>query len=486
MVAHFWHHRFVRTVWFLLLGICSAIASGSEWARFRGPNGSGVSDDTGLPVHFGPKHNVVWKTTLPTGHSSPIVVGNHVYLTGYSDKMLLTFCLNKQSGEILWRRQIPRKPTERYHERNTPASPTPVADAKAVYAFFPEFGLISYGQSGEERWRFPLGPFNNHHGMASSPILAGDKVILQCDQDTNSFLLAVHKQTGGVIWKTKRSEVIQGFSTPVLYYPENQSPQIITSGSFHLIAYSAGNGEKLWWVNGLAWQPKTTPLVGNGLIFVHSNTWGTGDPGKQMTMPAFGAVLQERDLNHDGRLSIDEADGPSLRESWIVVDLDKNGTLDEHEWENYRAMLSDHNGVFAIRPGGRGDLTQTNVQWSYWKSLPNVSSPLLYQNVIYLVKDGGVLTSLDSATGKVLKQARLAGAAEQYFASPVAGDQKVFVVSESGKVTVLSAGPDWQSLALNNLDEECFSTPAIADGSIYIRTRSALYCFREPSQELTK
>jgi len=322
--------------------------------------------------------------------------------------------------------------------------------------------------------------------MASSPILVEDKVVLQCDQDTNALLLAVDKSNGKLVWKTKRSEVIQGFSTPVLYYPHAGSPQIITSGSFHLIAYGADKGEKLWWISGLAWQPKTTPLVGNSLIFVHSTTSGTSGPRKQIDLPAFAGVLKERDRNHDGRLSLEEADSPSLRDSWIVVDLDKNGTLDAYEWDNYRAMLNEQNGVFALRPGGRGDVTKTNVQWSYWKSLPNVSSPLLYKNVIYLVKDGGVLTTLDSSTGRVLKQARLAGATEQYFASPVAGAEKVFLVSESGKVTVLNAAADWQTLALNDLEDDCFATPAIAGGRLYFRTRNALYCFGEVNAKSSK
>jgi outer membrane protein assembly factor BamB len=187
--------------------------------------------------------------------------------------------------------------------------------------------------------------------------------------------------------------------------------------------------------------------------------------------------IREHDGNRDGRLSIEEASGPSLKESWQVVDLDKNGTLDEREWDSYRSMLTGQNGLFAIRPGGRGDLTATNVLWRYWKSLPNVSSPLLYNGVIYMVKDGGVVTSLDANTGVLLKQARLREALEVYFASPVAADEKVFLVSAAGKVTVLKAQGEWEILGVNDLAEECYASPAIASGNLYIRTRSALYCF---------
>jgi outer membrane protein assembly factor BamB len=217
--------------------------------------------------------------------------------------------------------------------------------------------------------------------------------------------------------------------------------------------------------------------MGRELLYVLGNTWGTGDPGKQVVLPAFAAVLREHDGNRDGRLSIEEASGPNLKESWQVVDLDKNGTLDKREWDSYRSMLTGQNGLFAIRPGGEGDLTSTNVLWRYWKSLPNVSSPLLYNGVIYMVKDGGVVTSLDARTGAVLKQARLRDALEAYFASPVAADEKVFLVSAAGKVTVLKAQGEWEILAVNDLAEECYASPAIASGNLYIRTRNTLFCF---------
>jgi outer membrane protein assembly factor BamB len=255
---------------------------------------------------------------------------------------------------------------------------------------------------------------------------------------------------------------------------------LIVSGSFQLVAYSLATGQRLWWVQGLSWQPKTVPLLGGDVLYVHGSTWGTGDPGKQIEMPAFDEVLRERDSNRDGRLSFDEATGPNLKESWQVVDLDKNGTLDEREWNSYRSMLTGQNGLFAIRLGGHGDLTGTNVLWRYWKSLPNVPSPLLYNGVIYMVKDGGVVTSLDASTGAVLKQARLRDALDPYFASPVAAEEKVFLVSQAGKVSVLKARGEWEILAVNDLGEECYATPAIADGKLYIRTRKTLFCFGDP------
>jgi outer membrane protein assembly factor BamB len=140
-------------------------------------------------------------------------------------------------------------------------------------------------------------------------------------------------------------------------------------------------------------------------------------------------------------------------------------------------MMAAENGLLAIHPGGKGDVTAGNILWKYQKPVPQVPSTLLYKGVLYMVNDGGLLISFDPKTGSVIKQGRLQGAIDKYFASPVAADDKVFLIGEAGAVSVLKAGGDWQVMAVNNLDDECFATPAIADGKIYIRTRSALYCF---------
>jgi outer membrane protein assembly factor BamB len=131
----------------------------------------------------------------------------------------------------------------------------------------------------------------------------------------------------------------------------------------------------------------------------------------------------------------------------------------------------------AVRLGGTGDVTQTNVLWRHYKSLPNATSPLYYKGVVYLMKEGGILTTLDAGTGKVLKQGRLPGALDYYYASPVAADGKIYAISQEGHVSVVRAGGDWEPIARNDMEEECFATPALLDGRIYLRTKSALYCF---------
>ena len=158
-------------------------------------------------------------------------------------------------------------------------------------------------------------------------------------------------------------------------------------------------------------------------------------------------------------------------------DFDHDGFYDEREWDKFIEKRSSVNSVMAVRLGGSGDMTAKNVLWRYYKSLPNATSPVLYRNVLYLVKEGGILTALDAATGTVLKQGRITGALEFFYSSPVAADGKIYAASESGHVAVIRAGPDWEILALNDMDDEVFATPAPVDQRLYIRTRSALYCF---------
>jgi hypothetical protein len=196
--------------------------------------------------------------------------------------------------------------------------------------------------------------------------------------------------------------------------------------------------------------------------------------------PTFEETLEKYDANKDGKLSPEELP-ERMRNGFVDLDLDRNGYVDQREWEFYRARRSARNSLLAVRHGGRGDLTATNVVWSMQKFLPNVPSPLYLENVLYIVKDGGILTSLDPANGKILKQSRLTGAPGTYYSSPVAGDGKIYTISLEGKVSVIHAGAQWEVLVVNELGDECLATPAIAEDRLYVRTRGTLYCFATPS-----
>jgi outer membrane protein assembly factor BamB len=284
--------------------------------------------------------------------------------------------------------------------------------------------------------------------------------------------------TGKVLWRVDRSEFTRGFSTPVLWKAPDGTFQALVAGSHRLVAYDADTGRELWYVRGLTWQMKPTPAVVGNVAYVLG--WAGGaDQGSQESLPAFSEVLAKLDADSDGRISPGEIQDPRWKSDFKEADLDTDGFLGPRDWEKYRGRRSSVNSITAIRLGGSGDMTDRNILWRYYKSLPNVPSPVVYRNVVYLMKEGGILTSLDAATGKVLKQGRLPGALDYYYASPVAADGKLYVTSQDGHITVLKAGGDWQILARNDMDDECFATPALVDDGVYVRTRSALYCFRD-------
>lgn len=449
------------------------------WPAFRGDNASGIDDSRGLPTEISPTQNVVWKTALPKGTSSPVLTRDRVYITATENKRLITLAIDRGTGKILWRREIEQPRAEALHKLNSPASATPFTDGTNVYVFFGDFGLASYGPDGNERWRLPMGPFSNLHGMGASPVVAGDRLFFVVDQDTDSYLLSLDKNTGKQLWRTPREGVVHGHATPTLFQPEGGELQVVIPGSYLLASYSAATGREVWSVRGLSWQIKTTGIAHDGVIYVTG--WAPGaDAGESRPLPPFADVCKEIDANGDGKLSPEELNPSKYKHggSWRAIDLDANNAIDEREWGFYRARRSARNVTMAVKPGtARGDLTDTHVLWRNEKFVPQVSSPLLYQGVLYTIKDGGILTSIDPATGVIHKTARIPGAIDAYYSSPVAADGKIFIASETGKLSAIKPGAQWEPLTVTDFEESIYATPAIAGGRIYLRTNSALYCF---------
>ena len=448
----------------------------SEWSRFRGPNGSGLAESTALPVEMGPEKNVIWRTELPPGHSSPILGAEHIFLTAFEGDLLFTYSLDRGTGEVLWRREAPRSRAEKIDPRNSPASPSPVTDGENVYVFFADFGIISYDLEGNERWQHALGPFNNLYGMGASPILVDDKVVLVCDQGTDSYVVALAKKDGSVAWKTDRPEASSGHSTPILWQPDGQPAQLLVPGSFLLTAYSVEAGEKLWWVSGLSFEMKSTPVIHNGVIFVNGYGSPINQPGNHVEMPPFEEALTQYDGDDDGQLSRAEVAGTQAASWYDFVDRHHDGQMDLADWNYFLAALASTNGMLAVRLGGSGDMTDESVIWTYHRAVPQLPSPLIYEDVLYMVNDGGIVTSFDAATGEVLDQGRLQGAVDSYYASPVAADGKIYFLSELGLQAVVEPGGALEVVTVNDFDDLSYATPAIADGRIYLRTRGALYC----------
>jgi outer membrane protein assembly factor BamB len=457
--------------------VFAACAWAAGWPSFRGENGSGLGEGS-IPESLAPS-DAKWKIAVPAGTSSPILAGRRLFLTGVEDSQLLTLAIDAAGGRVQWRRAIERPRAEQLHKLNSPASATPATDGVNVYAFFGDFGLVSYGPDGEERWRMPLGPFENLHGMAASPVVAGDRLFVVCDQDTQSFVMAVDKDSGKVLWKTMRPAVVHGFATPTLYTAPGGELQVVVPGSYLLAAYSAKSGEQRWMVRGLSWQIKTTAVAADGVIY--ATGWAPGaDPGQAKPLPPFEQVLAEIDADKDSRLAPEELN-PSVYKhsgSWRAIDLDADNRIDAREFAFYRARRSARNVTLAVRPGdARGDLTGSHVLWRNDRFVPQVSSPLLFEGVLYTIKDGGILTAMDAATGAIHKTARIPGAIDPYYSSPVAAGGRVLIASEHGKVTVIRPGKDWEALAVRDFEENIYATPAISTGVLYVRTASSLYAF---------
>jgi outer membrane protein assembly factor BamB len=468
----------------LLCVSCSGAAAiraqrgSDEWSRFRGPNGSGVSNAARVPVEFGPATNLLWRTPLPPGHSSPILFGGRIYLTGFRGDALLTIALDAATGAVVWEKEAPPVRTNVVDKRNNPASPSPAIDDSGVYVFFPDYGLLAYDASGAERWRMPLGPFNNIYGMGASPIVVGDLVVLSCDQSTGSFLLAVDKRTGRERWRTPRPEARSGHSTPIVWRAADGQSQILLPGSFLLTAYDAASGAKRWWVRGLSFELKSVPVVSGDTLYINGYGSTENEPGSRFTAAPAEDVFRKDDANGDGRLQKTEVTDARARGGWFgAIDLDGDGALSRDEWEYYRAALESENGLMAIKLGGAGDMTGSAIRWKYRRSVPQLPSPLLYRDVLYIVNDGGIVTTLNPDTGEVIKQGRLSGALDHYFASPIAADGHVYFTSERGSIAVLEPTGDLTPIAVNQIGEDCYATPAVTDGRIYVRSRETLWAF---------
>lgn len=405
-----------------------------------------------------------------------------MFLTTYrpAQKELATVALDRATGKPLWRRVAPAQRIETFHPATgSPAAPTPACDGKRLVVFFGSCGLFCYDLNGALLWQHPLGPFQDEFGTGSSPVLVGDKVVLCRDQDRDSFLLALDAATGKPVWKTLRPDAVRSYSTP-LVWRGNGATQLLVAGAIELAGHDLDTGAKLWWVNGLARIVVPMPVAGPDLIYMASWSPG-GDTGDRLKMEPWAEAVRNYDKNGDGRIREDELDpGHELRTRFFRMDLDQNQALDQREWEKHAAVVGRaQNAVLALRPNGRGDLTASAIAWSYPRGIPYVPTPLLHDGILWMVKDGGIVTKLDAATGALLHQERLAGPGN-YYASPVTGDGKVYFASEQGVVSVVADQREWRIIASRDFKEKIYATPVLEGDALYLRTEKALYRFGAP------
>jgi len=425
------------------LGFLTEKAEAGNWPQWRGPDGSGISDEKNLPSEWSPTKNIKWKVPIDgRAHSSPIVWGNRIFLTtavegsvvpgakavnhtGDDGKPFLhpdsvgadkkhTFkviCIDRDSGKVVWQSTAwEGTPYDNRHRKSSYAASTPATDGKLVYAFFGAEGLYAYDFKGKLAWKADLGKLGTvGMGTGTSPILFDNLVIVQADEENGaaSFIVAVDKNTGKEAWRTPR-KVQVSWSTPLLVRTSKRA-ELIASGTESVIAYDPATGKELWRHKGVESNAIPSPVANNEMVFL---------------VAGFPAKI-----------------------------------------------------AMAIKLGQSGDLTGTpNVAWTYAKGTAYVPSPILYGDYLYLTTDRGILTAIDAKTGEVKYEGGRIPIPATFTASPVAFEGKILMTSEDGDTFIVKAGPQHQILGTNSVGEPVYASPAIADGRIFIRGEKNLYC----------
>lgn len=420
-----------------LVVVCGALLSAADWPQWRGPNGQGVSKETGLPSDWAPDRNIAWKTAIEgRGHSSPVVIGGRIFLTtsikgehvpgrtapvhlGFDRKpgyvhpdsvdvdykhTLKVLAVDAATGTIVWTRTAyDGVMADDRHRKNTYASSTTASDGRFIYAFFESAGLYAYEFDGTPAWQVSLGNIIKAGlGPGSSPILHEDVIILQCDQEMGdgSFIVALNRFTGKEVWRAERRSR-RSWATPLIVRTP-QRAELITSAAEVTIAYDPTTGRELWRANGVDSHPIPSFVAGHGLVFATA-----GSQAKR---------------------------------------------------------------ALAIRVGGSGDLTNSpSVIWRHNKGTAYVPSPILYGKYLYLLTDTGIMTCLDALTGAVVYEGGRVPVPARFTASPVAFGDMLLLTSEDGDTFVIKAGATHEVVRTNSVGEPVYASPAIANGRIFIR-----------------
>ncbi len=428
----------------LLLFASGALAQ--NWSSFRGPEAKGLADGFNPPIEWDVDMplNILWKTPISgLSHSSPIIWEDRVFIaTVVSDnpnpefrrafalmgseaaisskdmdrQSWRLYCLDKNSGRILWEKIVLEGiPRNKRHPKNSHASQTPATNGKYVVVYFGSEGLYGFDMEGNLQWSQDLGAMEHPMGwgFGSSPIIYKNLVIVQGDHNKNSFIAAFDLETGKKVWSTPR-DVITSWSTPTVYEGETRT-ELLTNGTDYLIGYDPMTGKELWSLKGTSRQSIPTPFEANGLLYFFSG---------------FHSV------------------GP----------------------------------MFAIRPGGDGDITPAegenagpHVSWRTDTGAPEIPTPIVYEDYLYVVSNNGILNCYQAKTGERVYRERMGGVGGAFTASLIAADGRIYLSSEDGEVYVIKAGPTYELLALNSMGEVCLATPAVAPGMLVIRTQHHLF-----------
>lgn len=464
----------------------------------------GVAEKGNPPVHFGPTSNLLWKADAPPGHSSPIIWQDWIFATGAESNQLITFCLDRRDGRKRWEAKVSAEKLERVHRQNSVATPTPVTDGLAVYAYFGSFGVLAYDFQGKEMWRksLPTPQTFMNQGTGTSPILAEDKLLVFVQIGGKSHLLALNPKDGQELWRAPMPEFNNTYATPVYWKENDRSCVGLVCGS-RFTAFQLADGKEAWWVGQLSFEACSTPVVAGDRLII--SVAGIQGERANMTVPLpFEEAVKKYDQNADGLISYEEipaevlytdrqtASGQgnmSLRMALgFIADMKKGEKLNRTRWEELRNTLrefSEHEVnqtvVVSVRTGGNQDVTRSHVAWKETKGVPEVPSPLVYQGRVYLIRSGGILTSRDLETGKLIYEKKT-DSRGGYFASPVAADGRIYLASDRGTVTVVKSGDTFEVLARNDLDDPIMASPALAENTLYVRSARQLWAFGTTQQ----
>jgi outer membrane protein assembly factor BamB len=395
----------------------------ADWPQFRGSDGQGHSDAAGIPVHWSEEKNVTWKVPVPgEGWSSPVVAGDQIWMTTATEKgtSLRAICVDRRDGKLVHNIDVLRPAKAgRHHAENGFASPTPVLDGKHVFAHFGPRGTVCLNTKGEIVWKNTEFKYDAYQGAGSSPILHGDLLILTCDGTDNQFLAALDKKSGDVVWKQPRAH---------LEAAANKGP----------IAKMAYSTPLVQMIDGVE------QLVSSGADHVAAYDVKTGRELWWMSYDGFSIVAR-----------------PSFGNGLVYVG---------------GSVRQDQHAVYAIRPGAKGQVKEDQVVWQRSIGIPHVPSPLLVGKELFVVHDGGVATCVDALTGDEHWRERLGG---KFRASPIEVRGRIYAFNQQGKGFVLEAGKEFNVIATNELDGTFYASPAIADGALFLRSKTHLYRIEE-------
>lgn len=491
--------------------ICSA--QNSYWNQFRGPNGSGIASETSNPpIEFSENSNLEWKIEIPEGSSSPAIWEDRIYITGYLEdsQELQTICIDRNDGNIIWENILTPDTIELYHTVSNPAPATIAVDESGVFVYFASYGIRCFSHQGELKWGMEI-PSNGMsvYGDPSSPIIVDEKLILLCDYGDaeKRSLMALNKNNGDTIWNSLiqiTTPFFNLFNTASYSTPIHYQDQIVLHRCGGISSYSVEDGSPIWWFPATT-NGTSTPIIFNNRLIV--GMWNflseSARRGEYLQYDSFEKVIADYDTNQDSLL--DKSEMPDdllifsrpdldLAEVAMVdkrvsarsmfdtmLDMDHDGFINKQEWvmvRNVSMPLIQDFGTVMLPLDMKGAISFNDAIWDQLNRTPEVPSPVVYENLVYLIETGGWLSIIDANTGEVYFQDRI-DAKGAYMASPIAANGNIYLASYNGEITVLKSGKTPETVNRTRLNGKILATPAIAGNNIYIRTSDYLYSFAQ-------